>query len=262
MNKKIIAVIIVFFIVITVLVSSQFFPTFNNNMDELIDQIILEIYEKHSIENYLVWSDGKLTDNDFKKPVPDNMKDTTIEAESGVGFAVPRIMSEIINDELCQYAIVEIEISALFHRDESWMKKEGNNEYTEYVLNHEQRHFDITEIHARIFKERLDNIFLNKNFSCPQVVPKLLKNAILDEIYESYSIFLLSGKVVPQKYTHEDYLLSIYYDTTLLEIKTQKQYEDEAGKSYQTKGQEKWNGIIDDCLYKDWEKIENCPVFN
>lgn len=41
-----------------------------------------------------------------------------------------------------------------FRQSKSWAK---NNHHNDYLLNHEQRHFDITEIHSRIFVKKFEN---------------------------------------------------------------------------------------------------------
>jgi hypothetical protein len=54
----------------------------------------------------------------------------------------------------------------------SWVKKKMK---TDKLLEHEQRHFDIVEIYARIFVKRLEeeNVFEGKKFS--EKVPKIYK---------------------------------------------------------------------------------------
>lgn len=46
----------------------------------------------------------------------------------------------------------DIEIKAQFDKTKSWHKKEANSDH---LLNHEQLHFDITELHARKLRKAL-----------------------------------------------------------------------------------------------------------
>jgi len=49
--------------------------------------------------------------------------------------------------------IVECEAYAFFDPSQSWVKK---NKQSEELLRHEQVHFNISELHARYFKEKVD----------------------------------------------------------------------------------------------------------
>jgi hypothetical protein len=51
-------------------------------------------------------------------------------------------------------------IKAVFMPDKSWVKK---SDKTDYLLYHEQVHFDITEIHARLFRKELSERKLKCN---------------------------------------------------------------------------------------------------
>lgn len=46
-------------------------------------------------------------------------------------------------------------ICAYFNREKSWKKSYFSN----YILNHEQRHFDIAEIYARKIRKSLDSLY-------------------------------------------------------------------------------------------------------
>lgn len=50
-------------------------------------------------------------------------------------------------------------VSTIFFKKYSWVKEEGK---TNYALNHEQGHFDISEIYARKLRKALKNYKLNK----------------------------------------------------------------------------------------------------
>ena len=61
----------------------------------------------------------------------------------------------------CQYEITQINGVASFYITDSWAKESAKT--SQYILNHEQRHFDITKIQAGGFERELRD----KTFSCP-----------------------------------------------------------------------------------------------
>lgn len=67
---------------------------------------------------------------------------------SGITYS---LSSTISNNE----SRLEIIVTALFYPDKSWYKAELCDDV---VLSHEQLHFDITELFARKFKERLKTV--------------------------------------------------------------------------------------------------------
>lgn len=67
---------------------------------------------------------------------------------SGITYS---LNSTISNSE----SRLEIIVSALFYPDKSWYKPDLCDDV---VLSHEQIHFDITELFARKFRERLKNV--------------------------------------------------------------------------------------------------------
>ncbi len=64
----------------------------------------------------------------------------------------------------CHYWFTKIEGIAYISRMESWVKPDQKFFWT---LQHEQIHFDIVEIHARKFTQRVENELLNQKFLCP-----------------------------------------------------------------------------------------------
>lgn len=98
----------------------------------------------------------------------------------------------------------EIEVYSSFFRDQSWVKNGSPNSY---LLEHEQRHFDLTEIYARKLKKELTEYAYN-------------------------------GKSLERNY---DRLFEKYF--RLLENE-QKQYDRESHHSLNRSVQEKWNRYI------------------
>jgi len=66
--------------------------------------------------------------------------------------------------ESCHYMFTKVEGIAYMSRIGSWVHPIMKSFYT---LQHEQIHFDIAEVHAKIFNERVKNELLNKVFLCP-----------------------------------------------------------------------------------------------
>lgn len=90
--------------------------------------------------NYrLEWSDFK------GQPKPQN--NSVAVTASGITFSYSAKMSDT---RLIDYYYT---VSADFYSDQSWCLKEkvDNN-----ILNHERLHFDITELHARMFRQRIE----------------------------------------------------------------------------------------------------------
>lgn len=114
--------------------------------------------------NEIRWSaDRKLTYSDFKGPVPPSSP-WAATTRSNISFSY-----ETVNGKLTNVAVY-----STFSRDKSWMKTK-----IPVVLQHEQLHFDITEVFARRFyadvmkqqdlvnpKEKLNQLFSEANKLC------------------------------------------------------------------------------------------------
>ncbi|TVZ59093.1 hypothetical protein NA63_1618 [Flavobacteriaceae bacterium MAR_2010_105] len=95
------------------------------------------------------WRDDlKLSWNDFRGPAKDQSGAVAVTA-SGItfGFSVRRSDSKIID--------FSAKVEAHFYPDKSWVIKELANDY---ILAHEQLHFDITELHVRKFRKRIRSV--------------------------------------------------------------------------------------------------------
>jgi len=91
--------------------------------------------------NSIVWSDERpLTWNDFKKKAP---KNHLASAMSDITFM---INVEFENNEIF------IQIEPSLRPKDSWVKK---NNKSDYLLKHEQVHFDIYEVYARKFRSEI-----------------------------------------------------------------------------------------------------------
>ncbi len=89
------------------------------------------------------WSNRPLTWDDFK-PVSRNASSFKAQTYSGIRYSL-----EDRNGK------VYIDVEAYFDPEESWVVKGSN---TNYLLNHEQLHFDITELHARKLRQELMDV--------------------------------------------------------------------------------------------------------
>jgi len=65
----------------------------------------------------------------------------------------------------CHYWFTKVEGIAYMSRIESWVSP--LQKWSFRSLQHEQNHFDIAEIHARLFNNRAENELLNRVFLCP-----------------------------------------------------------------------------------------------
>lgn len=108
--------------------------------------------EVHTTSNQILWSDGyRLTWSDFEAKT---VGDTKIAALSSIGLPY-----KFITDG---EGIMKISINVCFFKEESWSKKEEQNKV---LLQHEQLHFDIAELHRRmIVKELIRAEFRKDNY--------------------------------------------------------------------------------------------------
>lgn len=104
-------------------------------------------------EDSLIWSDNvKLTWEDFKGEK--NIEtDAVAVSASGITFAykVKKAKGQIID--------FTANIEAHFYPHKSWVIKELADDY---ILAHEQLHFDITELHVRKFKKQIGTVKASK----------------------------------------------------------------------------------------------------
>ena len=95
------------------------------------------------------WNESyKLSWLDFKD-TPNKHVSAVATTASGItfGFSVSTSDDQVVN--------FTSEVHAHFYPEKSWYKKERADSH---VLGHEQLHFDITELYARKFRHRIDQI--------------------------------------------------------------------------------------------------------
>ncbi|WP_248723370.1 DUF922 domain-containing protein [Seonamhaeicola sp. ML3] len=110
-------------------------------------------------------SSYRLSWTDFKdKPNP-NIGAVAITA-SGLtfGYSIRKQDNKVVD--------FSSEVHAHFYPEQSWYKPERANSH---ILGHEQLHFDITELHARKFRYRMERLKLSKTIKSEL---KALQNTI------------------------------------------------------------------------------------
>jgi len=126
----------------------------------LLTSVIAQEYAFGFGENTLRWDENrKLTWDDFQ----------------GYAFASPyyaftkwyvpfEYSWESSNEKGCYYKFSKISATANFEKSKSWVKK---GQEADWLLNHEQGHFDIAQIFVKEFNERVQSELMGKEFSCP-----------------------------------------------------------------------------------------------
>jgi hypothetical protein len=105
-------------------------------------------------EESMTWKESrKLSWSDFKGELNPNSDAVALTA-SGItfGFSVSTSGSRIVD--------YSTSVEAHFYPNKSWYNKEKADDY---ILGHEQLHFDITELYTRLFRQRLTKLKVNQN---------------------------------------------------------------------------------------------------
>ena len=101
----------------------------------------------------LVWDESrKLTWQDFQG-TPDRSVGFVASTNTGINFGYSYTLK---NNEVS----VEYSVESFFNPQKSWFLQ---GQVSQHVLNHEQTHFDISELHARMLRKRLDSKRFTKN---------------------------------------------------------------------------------------------------
>jgi hypothetical protein len=116
------------------------------------------------------WSKSrKLTWDDFKEPVPPNKTSTVAYTNSGYGYKL------LYNQDSATFII-----ECYFDKTKSWVKKEQANDY---ILKHEQGHFDITYTNSlRLRKTLKEHRFTLQNIN--DDVKKIMNTSYDDNFKE------------------------------------------------------------------------------
>ncbi len=114
------------------------------------DRLWANIYKVDNPKDYekeITWSSNrKLTWDDFKGR-PDTLQFPNALAVTHSGFGYESSSISVFKNS-------KLFVQTVFNTDKSWVLPEGRNDY---VLKHEQIHFDITEIYSRILRKALSD---------------------------------------------------------------------------------------------------------
>lgn len=100
----------------------------------------------------IIWDENrKLTWEDFQG-TPVRSASFVASTNTGINFGYSYTIK---NNEVK----VEYSVDSFFNPKKSWFVP---GEVTQHILNHEQTHFDISELHARILRKRLANRTFSK----------------------------------------------------------------------------------------------------
>jgi len=193
-----------------------------------------------SEDENVLYENGKLTIDDFKvvKTEPNSFF-----AKINAGFQKkPNIQIKIVNDDPCEYQITSYEIKAHFTPSLSQIDMEKAKKVgIPIILNHEQRHFDIYQIYAKIINVEINAKFANQNYPCSNVDENSLESANLQN-------------AIDMTYPTE-ILFRVYADMS------QEHYEKETFDS--ADNQIVWDKKIDLCLsYDSRDELQVCQKLN
>lgn len=118
----------------------------------------------------IVWSSQRRLSWDDFKATPENRGFTGAITYATIK-ATPKVTGFFNNQ-------IEVEVEAIFRCDKSWAKDKARE--SEYLLNHEQRHFDIAEMYARKIRRALEQHNITpRNY--PQV-----KKEVIEPLFKEY----------------------------------------------------------------------------
>lgn len=101
----------------------------------------------------IAWSESRpLTWNDFNGPVPPNA-DSAATTASGISYSYS---ANLMHHEV----ELDFEVTAFFYPNESWYRPEVCDDH---VLQHEQLHFNISEMFARRMRMKLRSTSFTEN---------------------------------------------------------------------------------------------------
>jgi len=87
----------------------------------------------------------------------------------------------------CHYWFTKVKGIAYMSKMESWVKPDQKYFWT---LQHEQIHFDIVQIHAKKFNQRVENELLNQKFLCPVGSDSWFESKIKTAAYAKVTVIL------------------------------------------------------------------------
>ena len=131
----------------------------------------------NSFVGVISWNTSvKLTWEDFKAK-PDTESDAVALTASGItfGYSVKTKGEQIID--------FSTTVESHFYPNKSWYLK---SKASSYILNHEQLHFDITELYSRKFRQQLSKLKVNQNIKEQMDDMHIAINKALSETQRRY----------------------------------------------------------------------------
>lgn len=115
-------------------------------MKALLSLLLFLIVIPQQSSEKIIWSENyKLRWEDFRG-TPARSASFVASTNTGINFGYSY---KIDNDDV----YIEYAVESFFSRDKSWFVP---GKVTRHILDHEQAHFDISELHARILRKELD----------------------------------------------------------------------------------------------------------
>ena len=191
-------------------------------------------------ENEILWEENILTWNDFQgivNQLPEDYEEGEFDAFTLTDQYL-QIQWEITSESPCRYQFTLIKSWPVFAKDSSWVNEETKDNLK--LLKHEQNHFDIAEIHARQFNEKVSEELMEKEFECPTTYESLEDK--IDDITDSA-------------------VLEIFDQITILQKKMDVDYDDTTEHGLNKKIQIKWNQRIS-CLLENTNNENECNRLN
>lgn len=137
----------------------------------------LHSFSQQIQESYAWDSTTKLTWKNFKGAIPLDA-DAAATTASGISY---KYAANLLHHEVK----IDAEVTAFFYPNESWYKP---NECDDYILEHEQLHFDIAELFARKMRIRLNNTSFSDNVKAEirNIYNEILQE--LSDLQEQYDL--------------------------------------------------------------------------
>jgi len=158
-----------------------------------------------SVVSDLLWQERELKWSDFKPMASAKRIGFKAETYSGIRF-----------ESIQEGELISFRTECYFNPEKSWVLKGAE---TDYLLNHEQGHFDITEIYARKFREELEAYQMVS-------VERFAKENLGDKVNAIYT------RIMNEMFAH------------------QNRYDEETNHSINSAKQAVWDSMIESDLSK------------
>lgn len=164
------------------------------------------LFSSEGDEVKMAWSaTDKLTWEDFQGP-PQLNSGYVASTNSGLSFSY----SFSMNGDEIDYSY---KVNSYFYPESSWYIPLHVNQH---ILDHEQTHFDISELHARILRRKIENYVFSENFKSE--------------------------------------IMKLYKETENERVAMQHQFDEESDHSKNKEGESQWEAFVQKeiKLYEPW----------